>query len=86
MIKPTMHLNGTSASALAEQYQRASDALYDAIRALEECAPNARDYYPQGPQTFAQVQKEHAERVQRVRSVRQEVYALLEHCNDRVSV
>jgi hypothetical protein len=49
LITPTIHLNGTSREALAEQYANimtAANALLDAIRAA---APNDRDYYPQGP-------------------------------------
>ena len=49
LIAPTIHPNGTSREALAEQYANimdAANALLDAIRAA---APNDRDYDPQGP-------------------------------------
>ena len=47
MIKPTIHLNGTSKDVLAKQYNDAVVLLRGALQAMEDAAPNARDYYPQ---------------------------------------
>lgn len=49
---PTIHLNGTSGEELARQVKDAADAVYTAIGALRNAAPNARDYYPQGDNAF----------------------------------
>ena len=39
---------------------------------------NARDYYPQGPDAFGDASREHADRIARVRRVRDEIGAYLE--------
>lgn len=44
--KPLIHLNGTPASRLLEEYREASQAVREAVAALTETAPNQRDYYP----------------------------------------
>lgn len=78
MIKPTVHLNGTSRESLFEQYAEAAQALRQAIDAHERSAPNARDYYPQGPDVFSKARVEHWERSGKLRSVLQEISDLLE--------
>lgn len=82
MIKPTIHMNGTSADALFDSLAHASGALAAALRGLETTRPNARDYYPQGDAAFKQAQVEHAARVAHVLGVRQEIQALAEHVAD----
>lgn len=79
MIKPTIHLNGTSRDALYEQMVEVGSALVKALDALREAAPNARDYYPQGPDAFEQARREHESRVERVNAVQAEVEDLLNH-------
>ena len=79
VMKPRVHLNGTSAKDLAEGYQSALDALRTAEDALAHASPNARDYYPLGPGAFDVADDEHrARRVALVR-VRQEIEELLMH-------
>lgn len=68
MIAPTIHLNGTSASELVDTHEAAARALREALRALEGAAPNARDYYPQGPDAYTQAKWAHCQRVASVRS------------------
>ena len=41
--------NGTSRDVLDLQYENALAKLRDAVKALEDASPNARDYYLQGP-------------------------------------
>lgn len=45
LIPPRIHLNGSSAEHLMEQYQNLSKTLADAIDAAYEVYPNPRDYY-----------------------------------------
>lgn len=44
---PTIHLNGTSAESLYEEYHALRLAVRVAIKALENATCNARDFYPQ---------------------------------------
>lgn len=80
MLKPTIHLNGTSRESLTEAYVEAGSALRDALQALTAAEPNARDYYPQGHGAFEQACLEHLARLRRVREVLDEVEALAQHC------
>lgn len=82
MEKPLIHLNGTSREALKEQYLDASNALRLAIDAMCSCAPNARDYYPQGDHAFILATREHAARVRVLVELREDVNLLLEHVID----
>jgi hypothetical protein len=79
VIKPTIHLNGTSPGVLLEDLIRAADALRDAMQALRLAAPNARDYYPQGPKAIAQAAMEHAQRMDKLQGVLRELEELAEH-------
>ena len=45
LILPTIHLNGTSAKSLTEDYSHARRAVQEAMTALEAVDFNARDYY-----------------------------------------
>jgi hypothetical protein len=78
MMKPTIHLNGTSKATLLEDWEKAHEALTLALRLLCQAAPNGRDYYPQGPDAIHKAQIEHTERVHRVRSVIKELEELSE--------
>lgn len=83
MIKPTIHLNGTSANALLDQYTTAGDAVRLALEALGNAAPNGRDYYPQGPAAFEQARKEHDARTAKLREVLVDLGELAEHVADQ---
>lgn len=62
MIKPTIHLNGTSAQSLANQYQYAREKVREAMQALEHIDIHGRDYYVQGPNAYGIACKEHSKR------------------------
>lgn len=79
MILPTIHLNGTDAESLFEQTCEVAGKLRAALVALDEAAPNARDYYPQGDRAFAQARTEHQARAAKLREVLQELEAIAEH-------
>lgn len=78
--KPTVHLNGTSRSALMKAYEEAQRAVGSALVALHETAPNARDYYPQGPGAVTLAIAEHQARIDRLVDVRTELLELFEAC------
>lgn len=82
MIKPTIHLNGSSSERLLEGYCDASLAITRALDKLTESAPNARDYYPQGDEAFALARSEHSDRIKRLTSVQAELRDLAEHVAD----
>jgi hypothetical protein len=79
MILPTVHLNGTSRDALRLQYATASRAVGEAVLALEEAYPNARDYYVQGADAFSIASREHSARVRTLRDMRADLDRILEH-------
>lgn len=79
MRRPTVHLNGTSRQALQDGYRGARHALRKAEEALAEAAPNARDYYPQGPEAYPEAAREHADRLAALRRVREELHDIEEH-------
>ena len=82
MIKPTIHLNGSSPDRLLDGYTNAVTALTDALEALVHGAPNGRDYYPQGDDAFRQAAREHASRVERLTSVLTELSEIGNHVSD----
>ncbi len=76
---PTIHGNGTSAEALTGALETASNALRVAAKALDETAPNGRDYYPQGPDAINKAGKEHRARADCIKRVQDELMAIWEH-------
>lgn len=60
MIHPTIHINGTAKVDLMEQWNNAYLALSIAYEAVNNAAPNARDYYPQGSEAFKEAVLQHA--------------------------
>lgn len=82
MMIPTIHLNGTSKDELLRQLLDAGDALTTAIRALTQCTPNGRDYYPQGPEAFTLAHDEHYRRMDRLQDVLAELSEMAEKVSD----
>jgi hypothetical protein len=78
MMFPTVHLNGTSKDELIAQYERAMHDLSAAIDSLRDCAPNARDYYPQSDSAINQAIREHTDRMAKIMKVREEIVSLWE--------
>ena len=61
---PTIHLNGTGADSLKQEYRAARRAIGAAVDALAAATCNARDFYPQEPGAW---QRARAERVEAFR-------------------
>jgi hypothetical protein len=80
LTTPTIHLNGSSAFNLAEEYRAAYSAVGDAIRAVQSTAPNGRDYYVQGPDALGKANAEHLARLQRLSDVQKELEDLGVYC------
>lgn len=76
MKVPTVHLNGTGAQQLCEQYHEMCDALNDAIDTLCKNAPHGRDYYPQGDSAFAEARAEHDARIKALTEMRNELMGI----------
>ena len=57
---PTIHMNGTGAQSLADEYHAFYRAINRAADALGEATCNGRDFYPQGSQVWEQAREERA--------------------------
>ncbi|WNM70234.1 hypothetical protein [Myxococcus phage Mx1] len=75
---PTIHLNGTSAETLFEQYRTVAHALRNARQMLATAYPHGRDYY-MSPGTLEKAEVEHESRLARVSSVIAELEELAMH-------
>lgn len=76
MTKPTVHLNGTSKGELLRQFEHATTTLQAAIAWAANATPNARDYYPQGPDAFPKAYQEHTDRLRKLEEVHAEFQEL----------
>lgn len=76
---PVVHLNGTSAEDLLGELSHAAEAIYAAIGQVCDTAPNARDYYPLGPDAYMRARAEHEARLDRLRAVRDELLEIQEN-------
>jgi len=86
MMKPTVHLNGTSVGKLIEMYQSAIADVDVALMRVAEACPNGRDYYPQGPGALEVAHREHNARLEKLRAVRNELLEIYEHLLDENDV
>lgn len=82
VIVPTIHLNGTSGARLLADLNESRTAARKLIDTLGEAAPNARDYYPQGPDAFGKARAAHCERVKAVTLVLDELDEIHSHLVD----
>lgn len=79
LVAPTIHLNGTDAMSLYNDYDAAAQAVREALRKLTQAAPNARDYYPQGDRAFQAAVVEHEKRWEKLESVAKDLAILMHH-------
>ena len=82
MIKPMIHMSGTSRRSLLEGYINAKRAGEAFREAMIECSPNGRDYYPMHDRALREEQEDQTERLQKIKDVIQQLDALIEHCMD----
>lgn len=68
---PTIHLNGTGADSLQQEYRAVRKAISAAVDALAAATCNQRDFYPQKPGAW-----------ERARAERAEVFRLLQQVSD----
>lgn len=78
---PDVHLNGTSGEALAEMYDLAAHKLNDALVALCDAAPNARDYMHN---SFKRATEQHVARIEKLRGVLAELMEIRESIADQI--
>jgi hypothetical protein len=83
MIVPTVHMNGTKGDDLVEQLMDAREALRLAVKALQNAAPNGRDYYPQGPGAINEAIEQHSRWRQSLDDVYRELGSLAEAIADQ---
>lgn len=76
MMKPTVHMNGTSREELEKQFSDAYEAVEAALVAVRRAAPNGRDYYVQSPNAIIAAGDEHAARVNALMAMLGEYEAL----------
>ena len=86
MHVPTIHLNGTPAGRLQEPLCEAHSALNETLDKLAECAPNGRDYYPQGEAAINEATREHRARLTAIQAVMADLLAIHEAIDDAVAL
>lgn len=74
---PTIHLNGTGATTLRDEYAAAHDALNKAVEALVGATCNARDFYVHGQTAFDKARQERADALDALRSTQHYVGSVL---------
>lgn len=74
VILPIIHLNGDRPETLVAELSTAYHALIAALAALQQCAPNARNYYPQDG-LYVQACAQHQARVDAITAVRASLVA-----------
>jgi hypothetical protein len=62
--RPTIHINGTSADALIAERAEILHHIRALTKAVQEAAPNARDYYVSHSQTFEEARALQKSRLQ----------------------
>jgi hypothetical protein len=82
MIKPTIHLNGTSPERLFEDYHKASLAVNAAIDALADIEFHSRDYYPQDNKAFELARAQRVEQFTKLREIRDELRDVAEYVSN----
>lgn len=81
---PTIHLNGTGAANLREEYAAAYDALGKAVNAFVACTCNARDFYMHGQSTFDKARQERADALDQLRKAEHYIGSMLMGICDQV--
>lgn len=80
---PTIHLNGTGASTLLEEYSKVAEAIAAATTALEQATCNARDFYPQEPGNWEKARQERTDAFAMLRRLQDYADGWRFHAHDR---
>lgn len=80
---PSIHLNGTGVTSLLAQYTEACHAVQHAVRALQEAAPNARDYYPQGDRAYGEAEREYLVHLRGLQGALKDLESLAAYCMEQ---
>ena len=83
MMIPTIHLNGTSGTALLAELQEATDALRRAIHAVQQVTCHGRDYYVQGPAAYPQARHEMDARLAALSQVERDLFDMAQAVFDQ---
>ena len=84
MQKPMIHLNGDTAETLADLNFDALQRVTDAMEAIMKATPNARNFYPIGPDAYPTARAEHVARLESLAKVAADLSAIAEHCVDHI--
>lgn len=88
LVKPTIHLNGTSAKQLFEEYKAAAEACFQALEACKALTVNERDYYLQrteeGGNVFPQAVEQRNQWYNALQTVKAEIIEVLDHISDHI--
>ena len=80
--RPTIHLNGSGAKSLANEYHAVYQAIDQACDALQAATCNARDFYFQGDAAWRQARKEREEMFRKLAEVQNYAEAWMERACD----
>jgi len=81
---PTIHLNGTGAQSLKDEYRALRHAVLAAEDALVAATCNGRDFYPQEPGAFEAARREREQMQGHLAQVRQYAERWELHAMDHV--
>lgn len=79
---PTIHLNGTGAKNLFDEYYSALKSIRKAEEALVAATCNQRDFYPQGDTAWQKARSERAEMFLHLQMVQEYLSTWAEHANN----
>lgn len=81
---PTIHLNGTGAQTLFDEYRTAMKAVRLAASVLTSATCNARDFYPQGDAAWARARDERADAFRKLQELEEYLTAWASHAADHL--
>lgn len=81
---PTIHLNGSGAENLREEYTAALNALHYAREALVHTTLNMRDFYPQGDEGYIAARKERTEAFRKLQEIEEYLADWVVHCHNHI--
>jgi nitrate reductase alpha subunit len=81
---PTIHLSGTGAKSLADEYHAVYQAVDRASDALAAATCNLRDFYPQEPGSYARAMSQRFEAFRKLKEVQAYALAWMEAAGDHL--